>query len=69
MQSFATILMNLSLGIQVDVNLPFVTYGGAFFIVNIINMAIVLSVYRRKDINIFNKYDTNKRSGIQIKAK
>ena len=35
-------------------------------IVNIINMAIVLSVYRRKDINIFNKYDTNKRSGIQI---
>lgn len=66
LQSFATILMNLSLGIQVDVNLPFVTYGGAFFIVNIINMAIVLSVYRRKDINIFNKYDTNKRSGIQI---
>lgn len=66
LQSFATILMNLSLGIQVDVNLPFVTYGGAFFIVNMINMAIVLSVYRRKDINIFNKYDTNKRSGIQI---
>lgn len=66
LQSFATILMNLSLGIQVDVNLPFVTYGGVFFIVNIINMAIVLSVYRRKDINIFNKYDTNKRSGIQI---
>ena len=37
LQSFATILMNLSIGIQVDVNLPFVTYGSTYFLVNIIN--------------------------------
>ena len=55
LQSFATILMNLNLGIQTNVNLPFVTYGGVYFIVNILSIAIILSVYRRKDINEYDK--------------
>ncbi len=55
LESFATIFMNVSLGIQLDVNLPFVTYGGVYFILNIVNIAIILSVYRRKDISMFEK--------------
>ena len=51
LQSFATILMNVNMGIQTNVNLPFVTYGGVYFIVNILTIAIIFSVYRRKDIN------------------
>lgn len=66
LQSFATIFMNLSIGIQADINLPFVTYGSAYFIVNIIDIAIILSVYRRKDINVINTNDNNKRSEIHI---
>ena len=50
LQSFATILMNVNMGIQTNVNLPFVTYGGIYFIVSILSMAIIFSVYRRKDI-------------------
>ena len=46
--------MNINLGIQININLPFVTYGGAYFIVNIINIAIILSIYRRKDINFYD---------------
>ena len=64
-QSFATILMNLSIGIQADVNLPFVTYGSTYFIVNIISISIILSIYRRKDINIISTID-KKRNGIHI---
>ena len=66
LQSFATIFMNLSIGIQVDVNLPFVTYGSAYFIVNIVSIAIILSIYRRKDISIISTDDDKKRSGIHI---
>ena len=50
LQSFATILMNVNMGVQTNVNLPFVTYGGIYFIVSILSMAIIFSVYRRKDI-------------------
>ena len=50
LQSFATILMNVNMGVQANVNLPFVTYGGIYFIVSILSMAIIFSVYRRKDI-------------------
>ena len=54
LQSFATILMNINMGVQTNVNLPFVTYGGVYFIVNILNIAIILSIYRRKDINEYD---------------
>ena len=50
LQSFATILMNVNMGVQTNVNLPFVTYGGVYFIVSILSIAIIFSVYRRKDI-------------------
>lgn len=62
LQSFATILMNVNMGVQTNVNLPFVTYGGIYFIVSILSMAIIFSVYRRKDIyqyEIEKKIETN----------
>ncbi len=55
LQSFMTILMNVNMGIQTNVNLPFVTYGGVYFIVNILTIAIIFSIYRRKDINEYEK--------------
>ena len=55
LQSFATILMNVNMGIQTNINLPFVTYGGVYFIVNILTIAIIFSVYRRKDINEYEE--------------
>lgn len=42
--------MIVNMGVQTNVNLPFVTYGGIYFIVSILSMAIIFSVYRRKDI-------------------
>lgn len=61
LQSFVTVLMNLNMAIQTNINLPFVTYGGVYFIVNILTIAIILSIYRRKDINEFDNDDSKKR--------
>lgn len=61
LQSFATILMNLNMGLQTNVNIPFITYGGVFFIVNILSIALILSIYRRKDIN---QYET--KNGVEL---
>lgn len=51
-QSITSVLMNINMGIKLDVNIPFVAYGGFYLFINIINMALILSVYRRKDINL-----------------
>ena len=51
MQAFASILMNMNLGIRTNINIPFVSCGGFYFLVNIMSMAIIFSIYRRKDIN------------------
>ena len=51
LQSVASMLMNINLGIQADIKIPFVSYGGFYFMVNILSMALMFSVYRRKDIN------------------
>lgn len=51
MQSVIHILMNLKLWIRSDVNLPFVTEGSLYFLINCFTFAVILSVYRRKDIN------------------
>ena len=51
-QSIASVLMNINLGIQSNINIPFVSYGGAYFIINVANIAIIFSIYRRKDINL-----------------
>lgn len=63
LQSFATILMNINMGVQTNVNIPFITYGGIFFIVNILSIALILSIYRRKDIN---EYEEDKKSNITL---
>lgn len=53
-QSVANVLMNLNIGIKTDINLPFVSYGGQYFIINLVSIAIILSIYRRKDIILEN---------------
>lgn len=55
LQSVLNILMNLNLGIHSDFNLPLISYGGANLIINMMSLAVVLSVYRRKDIIQFSK--------------
>ena len=55
LQSIFNILINLNLWIDFSFNLPFVSYGGANLIVNIISLALVLSVYKKKDIININK--------------
>ena len=50
LQSICNILMNFNLGIQADFNIPFISYGGANLITNMICVALVFSVYRRKNI-------------------
>lgn len=54
-QSLASVLMNINLGIKAGINLPIVSLGGVYFIVNMISIGIFLSVYRRKDINLYEK--------------
>lgn len=49
-QSIASVLVNVNLMLQVGVNLPFVSYGGVYFIVNAAQIGLVLSVYKRKDV-------------------
>ena len=61
LQSLATVLMNVNLGIQANIDLPFVTYGGVYLIVNLLSIALILSIYRRKDIN---EYDENTKRSI-----
>lgn len=59
-QSVLNVLMNLNLGIKTNINLPFVSYGGVYFVINIISIAIIFSVYRRKDINLRDRDSQNK---------
>lgn len=53
-QAIINIFMNFNMGVKVDVNLPLITYGAAYYIVNICSMSVILSIYRRKDIIIDN---------------
>lgn len=59
LQSIFNILMNLNLWVESGFNLPFISYGIGNLIVNTISLSLILSVYRRKDIN---EYDENKKS-------
>lgn len=52
LQSVFNVLMNLNLWIEAGFELPFVSYGGTGFIMNMLCLALVLSIYRRKDICI-----------------
>ena len=51
LQSVCNILMNVNFGITADFNIPFVSYSGGSLIVNMICMAVILGVYRRKNIS------------------
>ncbi len=51
LQSMGNILMNLTLGIQADFNIPLISYGGSSLILNMVSLALTLSIYRRKNIN------------------
>ena len=53
LESIFNILMNLNLWIEADFNIPFISYGGLNMIVNLISLGLVLSVYRRKDIYMY----------------
>ena len=50
LQSVFNVLMNLNLWIEAGFELPFVSYGGTGLIMNMVCLALVLSIYRRKDI-------------------
>ena len=52
LQSIMSILMNINLGVQLNIDLPFVSTGGVYFIINAVSIALILSIYRRKDINM-----------------
>ena len=58
--------MNFNLGMEANFNLPFISYGGSNLIINLVSLALILSVYRRKDIitiqhpeNISNTVENN----------
>lgn len=55
LQSIFNILMNLNLWIEANFSLPFVSYGGTNLIINMMSLALILSIYRRKDIIINRK--------------
>lgn len=50
LQSIFNILMNLNLWMESNYNLPFVSYGGANLIINLMCLSLILSVYRKKDL-------------------
>lgn len=50
LKSIFHIFMNFNFGVQSNFDLPFVSEGGVNLIVNMICMALVLSIYKRKDI-------------------
>ena len=53
-QAIINIFMNFSTRVNADINLPLITYGATYTIVNVCSMSIILSVYRRKDIIFYN---------------
>ncbi len=64
-QSIANILMNINMGIKTSIILPFVSDADVYYIINILCMAVILSVYRRKDINLYET-KSNKERFIKI---
>lgn len=58
LQSVFNVLMNLNLWIEAGFELPFVSYGGTGFIMNMLCLALVLSIYRRKDILMHSHDET-----------
>lgn len=59
LQSIFNILINMNMWLDFSLNLPFISYGGTNLVINIMCLALILSIYRRKDImfipNNYNK--------------
>ena len=54
-QSVCNVLMNLNLWFEAGFELPFVSYGGTGLIMNMVCLALILSIYRRKDTCIHSQ--------------
>lgn len=52
LQSIFNLLMNLNLGFKSNINIPFISYGNMDLIINLVCLALVLAVYRKKDIRV-----------------
>lgn len=52
LRSVSCILMNVNLGIKADFSIPFVSGGKIELIIDMVCLAIVFAVYRRKDIEV-----------------
>lgn len=65
LQAIFNILMNLNLIPITTLNLPFVSYGLNGLIVNMMMIAFILSIYRRKDI-LTKKVEDDKKLKIKI---
>lgn len=50
-QSLMSVLMNINMGVTLNISLPLVSSGGTYFVVNAAFLGLILSVYRRKNIN------------------
>ena len=50
LQTAFNILMNINLGGKADFNIPLISYGNVSLVINMMTLALVLSIYRRKDI-------------------
>lgn len=59
LESIGNILMNINTNVTIDMNLPFVTYGSVYFLINCFIISIILSIYRRKDINVYDELYNN----------
>ena len=55
LQTVFNILMNFNLGAKADFNIPLISYGNINLVINMMTLALVLSIYRRKDIIINNE--------------
>lgn len=58
-QSIANILMNINMGVKTSVILPFVSDADIYYVINILCMAVIFSIYRRKDINLYESKSKN----------
>lgn len=63
LQSIIQVLMNINILPTSDINLPFVSSGKLYFLINSFTFAVILSVYRRKNIN----FEEPKKSKLDIK--
>jgi len=52
--------MNFNIIPNGDFNLPFLSYGMTELIINILMVAVILSVYRRKDIINYEEINSRK---------